>query len=552
MAVASVVSLPLLSHILLIHFLALPFFHLPPVPSLSQPLLSPPPSPSTSRRPVPPRTTSARGRARGDASGTCISPRADGASPRGSAAIAPTPRSVPRASGRHASPPSLKTAEESTTRLPAVAENGGRISSVTDTSPRSLPHLSTPSSSPQSYESYPQLGGSFPRTASEEYPQLGGLLSQDSAANPVFHAWNLVWVVYCDGGAYSSTRGRADLGEGASVYMQGRQILDDIITDLRTRQGMGAASHVLFSGSSAGGHAIIMHCDRLAAAFPRASSKCFADSGFFVDAKDRFGVYSWQEYIRLLTALHRIEVPKCPAETRQLGLLLPQTLGHHLFPSPLPPHFPRVSSLLCSPCSHPLRSTSEGQLGLLLPRTLGHLLPSPHPLLPSPHPLLPSPHPCSPLPTLAPLSPPLAPLSPPLAPLSPPLAPLSPPLAPLSPPLAPLSPPLAPLSPPLAPLSPPLAPLSPPLAPLIPLPLALLRSTTMTCGMEGRAAEDPSQQHRMTRAMSGGHLWGKMGRTPCQGGGGGSEQHDSLLTSPVGALEGKVQHTPWRIVERRS
>ncbi|CAI5963747.1 unnamed protein product [Closterium sp. NIES-64] len=164
------------------------------------------------------------------------------------------------------------------TRLPAVIENGGRINN-----------------------------------ASEEYPQLGGLLSQDSAANPVFHAWNLVWVVYCDGGAYSSTRGRADLGEGASVYMQGRQILDDIITDLRTRQGMGAASHVLFSGSSAGGHAIIMHCDRLAAAFPRASSKCFADSGFFVDAKDRFGVYSWREYIRLLTALHRIEVPKCPA-----------------------------------------------------------------------------------------------------------------------------------------------------------------------------------------------------------------------------------------------
>ncbi|CAI5972249.1 unnamed protein product [Closterium sp. NIES-65] len=183
------------------------------------------------------------------------------------------------------------------TRLPAVIENGGRINN-----------------------------------ASEEYPQLGGLLSQDSAANPVFHAWNLVWVVYCDGGAYSSTRGRADLGEGASVYMQGRQILDDIITgeegegrirsgewDLRTRQGMGAASHVLFSGSSAGGHAIIMHCDRLAAAFPRASSKCFADSGFFVDAKDRFGVYSWREYIRLLTALHRIEVPKCPAGSLSLS-----------------------------------------------------------------------------------------------------------------------------------------------------------------------------------------------------------------------------------------
>ncbi|CAI5499788.1 unnamed protein product [Closterium sp. Naga37s-1] len=166
------------------------------------------------------------------------------------------------------------------TRLPAVVENGGKINN-----------------------------------ASESYPQLGGLLSQDSATNPLFHGWNLVWVVYCDGGAYSSTRGRADLGEGASVYMQGRQILDDIITDLCTQRGMGAASHVLFSGSSAGGHAIIMHCDRLAAAFPHAKATCLADSGFFVgerceleDAKDRFGVYSWRESIRQLTALHLIEV----------------------------------------------------------------------------------------------------------------------------------------------------------------------------------------------------------------------------------------------------
>ncbi|CAI5471766.1 unnamed protein product [Closterium sp. Yama58-4] len=88
------------------------------------------------------------------------------------------------------------------------------------------------------------------------------------------------------------------------------------MADLRTRRGMGAASHVLFSGSSAGGHAIIMHCDRLAAAFPRAKAKCLADSGFFVDAKDRFGQYSWRDRVRELTALHRINVPKCPAGAR--------------------------------------------------------------------------------------------------------------------------------------------------------------------------------------------------------------------------------------------
>ncbi|CAI5963748.1 unnamed protein product [Closterium sp. NIES-64] len=98
-------------------------------------------------------------------------------------------------------------------RLPAVVENGGGINS-----------------------------------AKVAYPQLGGLLSRSKLFNPVFHGWNLVWVVYY----------------------------------LRRRRGMGAASHVLFSSSSGGGHAIIMHCDRLAAVFPRAQATCLADSGFFV------------------------------------------------------------------------------------------------------------------------------------------------------------------------------------------------------------------------------------------------------------------------------
>ncbi|CAI5963750.1 unnamed protein product [Closterium sp. NIES-64] len=65
--------------------------------------------------------------------------------------------------------------------------------------------------------------------ATISYPQFGGLLSRSKRANPVFYSWNLVWVVYCDGGAYSSTRGRADLGEGASVYMQGREIMAALI-----------------------------------------------------------------------------------------------------------------------------------------------------------------------------------------------------------------------------------------------------------------------------------------------------------------------------------
>ncbi|GJP54016.1 hypothetical protein CLOM_g13128 [Closterium sp. NIES-68] len=148
----------------------------------------------------------------------------------------------------------------------------------------------------------------------EAYPELGGLLSQDSITNPAFHSWNLVWLVYCDGGAYSSMRGGRTWEMAPLCTCRGGRFWKILyMVHLRTNRGMGAASHVLFSGSSAGAHAVLLNCDRLAASFPRASTKCLADSGFFVDAKDRFGQFSWRENVRIVTALHRINVPKCPS-----------------------------------------------------------------------------------------------------------------------------------------------------------------------------------------------------------------------------------------------
>ncbi|CAI5503586.1 unnamed protein product [Closterium sp. Naga37s-1] len=399
----------------------------PPSPSHPSPPSSRAP---TLRRPVPPRTTSARGRARGGASGTCISPRAAGASPRKTASIAPNLASVPRASGPDGSPRSLETAETSTPRLPAVVKNGGDINTVSGAPPLpvSLPpgpcetcRLSTLSSSPQSFETaqptpcstpthslVPSLTPTLPllsplphrpslphHQASEEYQQQGGLLSQDSAANPFFSQQIASNPSYSHspppspgiGGIPTGilgipTAGRAAIagqdnqprvprvepdlrtrrGMGAAsqdALAQAAMLVpmpssctatashlsppyDRLppistllshhhffrpaheegngggVSSLRTRRGMGAASHVLFSGSSAGGHAIIMHCDRLAAAFPRAKATCLSDSGFFVDAKDRFGQNFWRGRIQALTALHRINVPKCPAAGSQV------------------------------------------------------------------------------------------------------------------------------------------------------------------------------------------------------------------------------------------
>ncbi|GJP35044.1 hypothetical protein CLOM_g19509 [Closterium sp. NIES-68] len=146
----------------------------------------------------------------------------------------------------------------------------------------------------------------------KSYPSFTGLLSPSSGVNPAFHAWNLVWLVYCDGGGYTSTRGRVNVGGNRSVHMDGWNIVQAVMQDLRQKRGMAAPARILLSGSSAGGQAVVMLCDRVAAAFPAASTKCFADAAFLADARDRFGQYRWRDMVRQIASLHQINIPSCP------------------------------------------------------------------------------------------------------------------------------------------------------------------------------------------------------------------------------------------------
>ncbi|CAI7858536.1 unnamed protein product, partial [Closterium sp. NIES-54] len=118
------------------------------------------------------------------------------------------------------------------------------------------------------------------RGSKKVYPAFTGLLSSSAAVNPAFHAWNLVRLVYCDGGGYTGTRGRIEVAGNKSLYLDRWNIMQAVLQDLRAKRGMAAAARILLSGSSAGGQAVVMLCDRVAAAFPAAYTKCFSDAGF--------------------------------------------------------------------------------------------------------------------------------------------------------------------------------------------------------------------------------------------------------------------------------
>ncbi|GJP53515.1 hypothetical protein CLOM_g12675 [Closterium sp. NIES-68] len=109
--------------------------------------------------------------------------------------------------------------------------------------------------------------------------------------------------------------GGGQVGSGkqriAPVYMDGWNIVRTIMDDLKTNLGFKLASQVLVSGSSAGGQAVIYLCDRVAAAFPSATTKCVADSGYFVNSIDRNGTRLWEKLAKSISGTQQLSNPAC-------------------------------------------------------------------------------------------------------------------------------------------------------------------------------------------------------------------------------------------------
>lgn len=80
-------------------------------------------------------------------------------------------------------------------------------------------------------------------------------------------------------------------------YFRGQRIWDATIRHLLSI-GMASADKVLLTGCSAGGLAVILHCDEFQAFFPPTTAvKCLADAGLFLDA-----------YVSYLWCLYRLVV----------------------------------------------------------------------------------------------------------------------------------------------------------------------------------------------------------------------------------------------------
>ncbi|CAI5494515.1 unnamed protein product [Closterium sp. Naga37s-1] len=99
------------------------------------------------------------------------------------------------------------------------------------------------------------------------------------------------------------------------LYMDGWDIVRSIIDDLKAKRGFALPTEVLVSGSSAGGQAVIYLCDRVAAAFPSASTRCVADSGYFVNSIDRNGTRLWERLAKSISLTQQLSNPACRKRT---------------------------------------------------------------------------------------------------------------------------------------------------------------------------------------------------------------------------------------------
>ncbi|KAJ8555320.1 hypothetical protein K7X08_012816 [Anisodus acutangulus] len=131
---------------------------------------------------------------------------------------------------------------------------------------------------------------------------FAGILYNSSEQNPEFYNWNRVRVKYCDGSSFTGDVEQVDPEN--KLFFRGARIFKAIMEDLWSK-GMRSAENAILCGTSAGGLATILNCDKFKSLLPNdARVKCVADAGFFINGNTISGTSDIQEMYRRIVNLH--------------------------------------------------------------------------------------------------------------------------------------------------------------------------------------------------------------------------------------------------------
>nr|XP_025888422.1 pectin acetylesterase 8-like [Solanum lycopersicum] len=115
----------------------------------------------------------------------------------------------------------------------------------------------------------------------KQHDFFAGVLHNTSKQNPDFHNWNRVKVKYCDGSSFTSDV--EQVHPENKLYFRGARIFKAIMEDLWSK-GIKSAENAILTGTSAGGLATILNCDKFKYLLPESAKvKCVADAAFFIN-----------------------------------------------------------------------------------------------------------------------------------------------------------------------------------------------------------------------------------------------------------------------------
>ncbi|XP_015084370.1 pectin acetylesterase 8-like [Solanum pennellii] len=136
----------------------------------------------------------------------------------------------------------------------------------------------------------------------KQHDFFAGVLHNTSKQNPEFHNWNRVKVKYCDGSSFTSDV--EQVHPENKLYFRGARIFKAIMEDLWSK-GMKSAENAILTGTSAGGLATMLNCDKFKCLLPESAKvKCVADAAFFINSKTIYGTSYIQEMYRKIVNLH--------------------------------------------------------------------------------------------------------------------------------------------------------------------------------------------------------------------------------------------------------
>nr|XP_009759680.1 PREDICTED: protein notum homolog [Nicotiana sylvestris] len=117
-----------------------------------------------------------------------------------------------------------------------------------------------------------------------------------------FYDWNKLKIMYYDGASYTGDVQEVD--PSTNLHYRGARIFKSIVQHLLAK-GMYKAENAILSGTSAGGLAAILNCDKFSNLLPLSVRvRCIFDSGFFVDVETISGYPHIQELFYRIVKLH--------------------------------------------------------------------------------------------------------------------------------------------------------------------------------------------------------------------------------------------------------